>query len=442
MSLNGLHATSERTMIRELKQHPLRRQLAAEIHARPVPAIDGAVTVIYLAFMKDLEAPSTPRDHLAHFLETIGAPPLDHEEACYYQGLEGAELRWESHQEFCSYLLIMPQASPDPFPDLALPEWWKRLTASAPGQLINGIRLEMRCGETPPEPLVRLPRHFDSKWVYGSRVVDDAASAWSSFTQDTDGLTRYLVFNHRLSAFQAGRTCQRLLESDTYRTVALLGFPLAREVWPEIHDADRALSELTSEISERAQAEGDQVTLEHISALSTRIERLRARTSFRFSASRAYADISLQRLADLREIRWVGTSSLTKFTERRFLPAMQTCDAADRHLRELSQRLGQATALLRTRVELNQEMQNQKLLDAISRRAELQLRLQSVVEGLSVIAITYYLVGLVKVALDGSEVFPGWTALPGAKAAAIALLAGCVSLYLRHRKSRLFREAP
>jgi uncharacterized membrane-anchored protein len=429
-------------MIAKLQQHPLRQQLAAEIHARPVPPVDGPVTLLYLAFMKDLEDPAAPREHLASFLDDIGAPPLGTGAACYYQGLEGGELRWESHQEFCSYLLILPQASTENFPELRLPDWWIQLKAGVPGQLINGIRLEMRSGDTPDQPLTLLPEHFGSRWVYGSRIVDGAASAWSSFTQDPEGLTRYLVFNHGLSAFQAGRTCQRLLESDTYRMVALLGFPLAREVWPEIHDADRALGELTGEISERAEAEGDQAILEQISALSTRIERLRARTSFRFSASRAYAEISLRRLADLREVRWEGTSSLAKFTERRFLPAMQTCGAADRHLRELSQRIGQATALLRTRVELNQEMQNQKLLDAISRRAELQLRLQSVVEGLSVIAITYYLVGLVKVVVEGGKVFPGWTALPGARAAGIAALAGAVSLYLRHRKNRLFKEAP
>ena len=96
---------------------------------------------------------------------------------------------------------------------------------------------------------------------------------------------------------------------------------------------------------------------------------------------------------------------------------------------------------LRTRVELNQEMQNQKLLDAISRRTEMQLRLQSVVEGLSVIAITYYLVGLVSMVLSGRSI-PLWTELPGARAAGVALMAIVVSLYIRRRKRKLLQEDP
>lgn len=428
-------------MTTTVKPHPLRNQLAAEIHARPVPAITGSVTVLYLAIMQERDARDRSRSHLAEFLESMDMPALPAGEACYYQGLPGAELRWESHQEFCSYLLIMPQPSEAFFPQLKLPEWWVQLASTAPGQVINGLRLEIREDDVPSNPLSVLPAHFESEWVYGSRIVDEQASAWTSFTQDRDGMTRYLVFNHGLSSFQAGRTCQRLLESDTYRMVALLGFPLAREVWPKIYASDHALGELTQEITERAEAEGDQAVLAQLSGLSTRIERLRAQTSFRFSASRAYSEISLRRLSDLREVRWEGTSSIGKFTERRFLPAMQTCNAADRHLRELSQRIGQATALLRTRVELNQEMQNQKLLDAISRRTEMQLRLQSVVEGLSVIAITYYLVGLVGMVLSGRSI-PGWTELPGARGAGVALMAIVVSLYIRRRKRKLLQEDP
>jgi uncharacterized membrane-anchored protein len=180
--------------------------------------------------------------------------------------------------------------------------------------------------------------------------------------------------------------------------------------------------------------------LEELGQLATRIERLRAQTGYRFSATRAYAEIALRRLGDLREQRWRGTSSMLKFVERRFLPAMQTCRDADGHLDQLSHRIGQATALLRTRVNLNQEAQNQQLLDAINRRVKLQLRLQQVVEGFSVIAITYYLVGLIKVVLDNGSPFPGWTSLPGFKLVAIGLLATLVSLYIRRQKKRLFSQ--
>ena len=296
-------------MLDGIKQHPLKTLVAEEIHARPVPTIDGPVSVLYLALEKDSDAPDAARSRLAAFLENTGAPPFEPGAACYYQSLDDAELRWESHQEFCSCLLILRQDSDDYFPELRLPDWWDDLLEEMPGRLINAIRLELRTGEPPADPLQQLPRAFGADWVAGSRVVDGLASVWTSFRQDEHGLTRFLVFNNGLSPFQAGRTCQRLLEADTYRSVALLGFPLAREVWPEIHELDRTLGHETGRITEHAEMSGDAELLDRLSALSTRAERLRARTSFRFSASRAYADISLKRLADLREERWPGTSS-------------------------------------------------------------------------------------------------------------------------------------
>ena len=41
------------------------------------------------------------------------------------------------------------------------------------------------------------------------------------------------------------------------------------------------------------------------------------------------------------------------------------------------------------------------LLESMNRRAQLQLQLQETVEGLSVVAISYYLMGLIKVLLEG-----------------------------------------
>src|SRR3546814_18423991 len=54
-----------------------------------------------------------------------------------------------------------------------------------------------------------------------------------------------------------------------------------------------------------------------------------------------------------------------------------------------------ASNLLRTRVDIELEAQNRDVLMSMNRRARLQLRLQETVEGLSVVAISYYVVGLV-----------------------------------------------
>ncbi len=49
---------------------------------------------------------------------------------------------------------------------------------------------------------------------------------------------------------------------------------------------------------------------------------------------------------------------------------------------------------MRTRVDVARQAQNQDLLKSMDRRADLQLRLQETVEGLSVVAISYYAVNL------------------------------------------------
>jgi uncharacterized membrane-anchored protein len=74
---------------------------------------------------------------------------------------------------------------------------------------------------------------------------------------------------------------------------------------------------------------------------------------------------------------------------------MNTCQAVGARQEMLSQRVARATQLLSTRVDITRERQNQALLASMERRARQQLRLQQAVEGFSVAAITYYVVGLV-----------------------------------------------
>jgi len=57
------------------------------------------------------------------------------------------------------------------------------------------------------------------------------------------------------------------------------------------------------------------------------------------------------------------------------------------------------TQLLSTRVGITREQRNQRVSESINRRAEQQLRLQQTVQGLSVDAIAYYIVGLVGIVI-------------------------------------------
>jgi len=68
-------------------------------------------------------------------------------------------------------------------------------------------------------------------------------------------------------------------------------------------------------------------------------------------------------------------------------------------------------SLARVRVEMHREANNQQLFKALAHRQGLQLRLQQTVEGLSVVAISYYLLGLVGYLAKAAKSVPAWEAL-------------------------------
>jgi uncharacterized membrane-anchored protein len=116
--------------------------------------------------------------------------------------------------------------------------------------------------------------------------------------------------------------------------------------------------------------------------------------SYRFSATQAYNTLVVQRIAELREKVMPGTQTIGEFMQRRLSPAMATVAATAQRLATLSERVSRTSALLRTRVDIATEQQNQQLLEKLTRGQELQLRLQTTVEGLSIAAISYYVVSL------------------------------------------------
>ena len=119
-----------------------------------------------------------------------------------------------------------------------------------------------------------------------------------------------------------------------------------------------------------------------------------AASAYRLGASRAYYLIVKQRLEALGEQPRDGHFTFTQFLTRRLAPAMRTCETLETRQANLSRKLARAATLLRTRVDVELQEQNRGQLAAMNRRARLQLRLQQTVEGLSVAAVSYYVVGL------------------------------------------------
>jgi len=135
--------------------------------------------------------------------------------------------------------------------------------------------------------------------------------------------------------------------------------------------------------------------LDELTELAAELEAGAAASLFRFGASRAYSEIVRLRLETIGEQKVGGLPTWSSFLARRMQPALRTCIVTEQRQAELSGKLARAADLLRTRVEVALQQQNQDLLKSMNDRTRLQLRLQATVEGLSVAAITYYVVGLI-----------------------------------------------
>ena len=165
--------------------------------------------------------------------------------------------------------------------------------------------------------------------------------------------------------------------------------------------------------------------------LSAEIEQLAAGTAYRFGATAAYHALVQERLEGVREPQLGSRPSIAEFIDRRLLPAIRTCNSVAVRGEGVARRLSRSLNLLRTQVDVAVEAQNRDLLASMNRRARLQLRLQETVEGLSIAAITYYVVGLVGYAAKAVHGFWPSLSVPIAQAAAIPVVAGFLWWALR-----------
>ncbi|NNF66664.1 MAG: DUF3422 domain-containing protein [Gammaproteobacteria bacterium] len=381
-------------------KHPEREAAYAEVHARPFPMVEAPLCVSFIGLITTDEDVEIHRQLLAELAGEAGVPAPGPEATCYYQELSGSELRWERHQEFCALAILAPCSQSPGFEKPALSclpdEWVDRIA----GKWVVGFHALMLDGASPLPGNPSLDRHFSGATVFGSKIVDGRAAVWTSFRLHADGFTRFVIYNNGLSRFQAGRTLQRMLEVETYWVMAMLGLPVARRLAPEVARLDTELAELTGQLPNLDGQDDEKRLIRELSSLAARVEALRAGSKYRFSATRAYYELASKRLADLREEKFSGVSTLSKFLKRRLTPAVKTCSAVEEQLMDLSRRIARASALLRTNVDLSLQEQNQELLQSMNRRAAMQLRLQQTVEGLSVVVISYYTIGLFKTALE------------------------------------------
>ena len=307
--------------------------------------------------------------------------------------IDDVTLVWERHTEFATYTLVRPGITAEPFDPADFDPVRDRLYAGMPGEIIRSTQIALVAGKAWEPTALDLPHWFAADATVVCDVAGGLARIASDFRLNADGYGRLLVHDRGLQHDEAGQLLLRLQELGNYRNMALLGLPLAQRLTPTVSQLEARLAELTHAVSERSSQ--DDLLLDELSYLSAELARLVAQTRYRMSATRAYAQISEDRLGSLNIGVVRGYQSLDDFTERRLVPAVRTCDSFSARLDDLSRRAAWTSDLLRTRIDIALARQNRDLLSSMDRRTDLQLRLQQTVEGLSVVAISYYLVALI-----------------------------------------------
>lgn len=399
----------------------LRQAVHDEVHARPparirMPALITCVAVLNHGISRDQEC--------AHLRQLPGQAALSADALTgnfLRLRLDALTVKWERHSEFTRYSVVQPLASqawlgaaePDLLAQLAVPSDWLR---RIPGRTIAAIQLAMvhgpldDAGALMAQAMTWLGGRTVVASLMGSNVQSSNVTAEASdrhgyrhpmghswaltqFRLRSDGFERMLVIAPEgTSQTRAGRIAARLLELETYRLMALRGLPAAKALAPTLTQLEAVLADSTAKLESKSAS--DQELLDTLVALAARVERATAEHVYRFSATQAYYSLVNQRIKELREKAIPGTQTIGEFMQRRLSPAMATVAATAQRLNSLSERVARTSDLLRTRVDIATEVQNQQLLEKLTRGQETQLRLQSTVEGLSIAAISYYVISL------------------------------------------------
>lgn len=423
-------------------QHPQRLSLHNEVHARPPEPMGCPMALSHVVMVCNAEQREASRAHIAALARDhhLAAPDADSIHIRMDLGLY--RLRWELHTEFVTWTFMRPignQVGAEREPELALnavPQQW---LAHLPGGCLASLHLwVLSTNEVDTGPWIRQLLHEDT--LVASTVADGFGEVYTDFAVHADGFSRMVLLAGGVTPRRLGRLVQCLLEIETYRMAALLGLPAAREASVVLASAERELAELAEAIRS-ATRDDEPALLDRLTRLAGQVESQHAATHSRFSASAAYFELVDKRIEDIAESRLAGMQTIGEFMERRLTPARSTCAWSSRRQDALSQRVSRISNLLRTRVEIEQQQSSQALLATMNSRQDMQLKLQSTVEGLSVAAITYYIVGLVSYLAKGASHW-GWPWSPE-MTAAVAIPVAAVSVWwsLRRLHHRVFRSS-
>lgn len=390
-------------------EHPYRQLIAEETHARPVLPLVAPLRVRRLAFMSADGGADLAAVHKAMTALSGGAGdgPAWARQIGFAHG--GRQVTFELHNEFATLTWTGPADDWDARPEgIGLDLHAKLL-------LVSATRIDVMPAAQVAEAALG---GFSPLSLCYSAIFEGTAEAAGDFHRDADGFVRFEIAVGGNGTLRAGIIVRRLLEIETYRTMALLGLPLARELSGQVSSYEARLATIMQRIAVGDSAEAHQSTLAALHGLSTEIGRTVEATSFRFAATQAYGDVLAERLERLKEQPIGEFTTIERFVNNRAQPALATCRAMDKRLAALTLKVQRSIELLDARISLSIQTQNQSVLDAISATSKSQYRLQETVEGLSIIAISYYALGILGYVFEGLH-----DLLPVTKGTAMALSA-------------------
>jgi uncharacterized membrane-anchored protein len=392
-------------------EHPLRRWAVDEMRLRrfaPVTAHSDVYQVVRLI---------EPDERNAEDRWLINArPDFDNWALAPRHGsghtLSGIHFLWERHTEASTLTLIFPQETPEPVRHNYI-KWLENW----PGGVVRATQIRIvPSAENIDAELSAIGISTDEMVCCD---INGGIRLWSDFSIHGDGYGRLLITAGDVGEGERGRIIQRVQELGNYRNLALLGFPVVQQYGPQLDQLEHRLSDHARRVA--SADEDDEILLNDLAAISSELELIRSATGFRLSATAAYAEVAADRLASLDVQPILNFQSLTDFTERRLVPASRTCSVFRKRLGDIAERVSGVMHTLDVRIDSRIKAQNLVLMRSMERSTQLQFRLQTLVEGLSVIAAAYYLVGLIAYMTKGvaatksgsiSEIFVGAVTLP------------------------------
>jgi len=412
-----------------MRNHEARRQLIEEMHLRQWPPLSAPAQLLQIIKLVSSEERDVERTLIAETGKDLSSDTAQQKR--HLAGLlpNCVPFAWERHTEGSNIVLFGgPQHSQAQIDEAS--QWLEAM----PGRVVRASRIVLV--ETDDEAQRVLAEvEMETNEIVAGKLAS-GVSFWSDFRLHRDDYGDVVIAANGADPLTLSRTVQQLQEFGNYRNLALLALPAVRGQWSELDVLEDRLGAFAADVNKVEMRDDD--LLERVSDLSLDLANHVHAIGYRLNATKAYAQLVSERIEDLAAAPLKGFHSLEEFSRRRFMPAVRTCAAHRERLDELRSRAGDLTSLLRARINTRIENQNGRLLKSMEQRATTQLRLQQLVEGLSIFALAYYGVGLLGYVLGALEEIwpiPSREMIEGIAVPVVMLV---IWLAMRQLKRRIF----